>query len=404
MVNARTGISGTRMTCREFERHAGKHLLLKSISLSWCSTHAHCCSIAGRELSKSPFTSIKAVKQDGTRMPLEKWIKQECHKLGQDLVGHQVAVWWPVENRYYEGIVSNYDRKKNCHHIDYFDSTMEDLWCAVESYKDLGNERQNYCTFAKTIAPQVLVCQLLVNSCCRCVYADYVSDWQTQVANIVAKRKQQPSRRHESRMTDSPREKPEQAATHSTSASSFGNPVPTPQLPVQGVTTELSLKPTSPIKPSPTRSPTPNLHMTAPSAALETPVVPVVAVVIEHHPVKPAAAVSAASDQQTDHNSTAEPQSTEQRSEHAPTEVVGDCALADDEVQSDGQTDGKQPEATLQTAIAGCPGGMLYMQPLSVCIQDPPESQVSTHSAITVDCLAVMAVSSPDQQFVLFHH
>nr|CAB3467823.1 unnamed protein product [Digitaria exilis] len=58
---------------------------------------------------------------------------------GRDLVGHRIKVWWPLDKRFYGGIVQSYDSSKKKHTVLYDDGDIEVLnlakekWMMVES-------------------------------------------------------------------------------------------------------------------------------------------------------------------------------------------------------------------------------------------------------------------------------
>ena len=96
----------------------------------------------GRLAAKKYLESIKTIDQGEKRQPLIKWIESKCMEIGHSLVGHKVKVWWPAAGQgkgcYYSGQVTGFDDVRKDHHIHYDDTNEEDLWLAIESWKDLG--------------------------------------------------------------------------------------------------------------------------------------------------------------------------------------------------------------------------------------------------------------------------
>ncbi|KAL8217456.1 hypothetical protein R6Q57_020829 [Mikania cordata] len=58
-------------------------------------------------------------------------------KWGQDLVGHRIKVWWPLDKRYYKGAVSSYNPLDDKHKVLYADGDEEVLNLHNETWKML---------------------------------------------------------------------------------------------------------------------------------------------------------------------------------------------------------------------------------------------------------------------------
>ncbi|KAI3727153.1 hypothetical protein L1987_66963 [Smallanthus sonchifolius] len=58
-------------------------------------------------------------------------------KWGQDLVGHRIKVWWPLDKMYYKGVVSSYDPLEGKHKVLYADGDEELLDLVQEKWRML---------------------------------------------------------------------------------------------------------------------------------------------------------------------------------------------------------------------------------------------------------------------------
>ncbi|KAJ0639303.1 putative sister chromatid cohesion protein Pds5 [Helianthus annuus] len=65
--------------------------------------------------------------------------KDTSKKWGQDLVGHRVKVWWPLDKMYYEGTVSSYNHVDNKHKVSYADGDEEVLDLCSEKWEMLDD-------------------------------------------------------------------------------------------------------------------------------------------------------------------------------------------------------------------------------------------------------------------------
>ena len=110
---------------------------------------------SGKETAKKFSDSIKTVDKDGNCQKLIKWIKGKCKEIGHQMVGHKIRVWWPADNNgigaYHTGTVASFDDQWADHHVYYDDDDGEDLWLAVESWVDLGEDICNCACVQKSI-------------------------------------------------------------------------------------------------------------------------------------------------------------------------------------------------------------------------------------------------------------
>ncbi|CAK7336294.1 unnamed protein product [Dovyalis caffra] len=75
----------------------------------------------GSYLEETPKTKLKR-----KRTP-RKEVSSETPGLGWQLVGSKIKVWWPMDKRFYEGVVDSYDPIKKKHRILYADGDEEKL-------------------------------------------------------------------------------------------------------------------------------------------------------------------------------------------------------------------------------------------------------------------------------------
>ncbi|EPS63564.1 hypothetical protein M569_11220, partial [Genlisea aurea] len=84
----------------------------------------------GEILSSTPQT--KKSKSVGR---LEKCTTKEDDTPADDIVGCKIKVWWPMDEKYYEGIVKSFDEKKKKHVVLYDDGDVEVLRLDKERWK-----------------------------------------------------------------------------------------------------------------------------------------------------------------------------------------------------------------------------------------------------------------------------
>ncbi|CAL5047349.1 unnamed protein product [Urochloa decumbens] len=67
--------------------------------------------------------------------PVSGLVKCSTHDSGSaDLVGHRIKVWWPLDKRFYQGVVQSYDSSKKRHTVLYDDGDVEVLNLAKEKW------------------------------------------------------------------------------------------------------------------------------------------------------------------------------------------------------------------------------------------------------------------------------
>ncbi|TVU11623.1 hypothetical protein EJB05_45218 [Eragrostis curvula] len=76
--------------------------------------------------------SLKRHKQT----PISGLAKCSTHdSSSRDVIGHRIKVWWPLDKKFYEGVVKSYDSSKKKHTVLYDDGDIEVLNLAKEKWK-----------------------------------------------------------------------------------------------------------------------------------------------------------------------------------------------------------------------------------------------------------------------------
>ncbi|KAM7266720.1 hypothetical protein ACFE04_004617 [Oxalis oulophora] len=60
--------------------------------------------------------------------------------LGEEMVGKRIKVWWPMDKKYYEGVVDSYDKIKRKHKVVYTDGDKEVLRLAKQRWKSIDDD------------------------------------------------------------------------------------------------------------------------------------------------------------------------------------------------------------------------------------------------------------------------
>ncbi|XP_042394976.1 uncharacterized protein LOC121985530 isoform X2 [Zingiber officinale] len=80
--------------------------------------------------------NLKA-QDDTTTEPVVKifGIRTRKKELGEDLVGSKISVWWPMDKKFYDGVVDSYDNVSRKHKVTYIDGEVEILFLSKERWK-----------------------------------------------------------------------------------------------------------------------------------------------------------------------------------------------------------------------------------------------------------------------------
>ncbi|CAL5052458.1 unnamed protein product [Urochloa decumbens] len=83
--------------------------------------------------------------------PVSGLVKCSTHNSSSaDLVGHRIKVWWPLDKRFYQGVVQSYDSSKKRHTVLYDDGDVEVLnlakekWMPIESNDSSVKEKKDH--------------------------------------------------------------------------------------------------------------------------------------------------------------------------------------------------------------------------------------------------------------------
>ncbi|KAG7597197.1 Armadillo-type fold [Arabidopsis suecica] len=62
-------------------------------------------------------------------------VESNRSELGEELVGKTVNVWWPLDKKFYEGVVKSYSSLKKMHQVTYIDGDVEELNLKEERFE-----------------------------------------------------------------------------------------------------------------------------------------------------------------------------------------------------------------------------------------------------------------------------
>ncbi|RID48390.1 hypothetical protein BRARA_I04903 [Brassica rapa] len=65
----------------------------------------------------------------------EEEVESNKSKLGQELVGKRVKVWWPLDKTFYEGVIQSYDGRTRRHKVLYSDGEAEAIYLKNETWE-----------------------------------------------------------------------------------------------------------------------------------------------------------------------------------------------------------------------------------------------------------------------------
>ncbi|KAF8094523.1 hypothetical protein N665_0360s0027 [Sinapis alba] len=67
-------------------------------------------------------------------------VKSNKSKLGQELVGKRVKVWWPLDKTFYEGVIQSYDGRTKRHQVLYSDGEAEAIYLNNERWEIIQDD------------------------------------------------------------------------------------------------------------------------------------------------------------------------------------------------------------------------------------------------------------------------
>ncbi|PSR89359.1 Sister chromatid cohesion protein like [Actinidia chinensis var. chinensis] len=117
-----------------------------------------CLDASGREHAKAvPFSANRSLNKNES--PLEEASKEKCKRKrtprkeevcemtsdtknhGEELVGCQIKVWWPLDHRFYEGAIYSFDPIERKHRVLYADGDEETLDLSKERWILVGKSK-----------------------------------------------------------------------------------------------------------------------------------------------------------------------------------------------------------------------------------------------------------------------
>ncbi|KAG2319837.1 hypothetical protein Bca52824_013050 [Brassica carinata] len=63
-------------------------------------------------------------------------------ELGEELVGKRVKIWWPLDKKFYDGVIKSYCSREKMHHVSYSDGDSEELNLKNERWKIISEEKE----------------------------------------------------------------------------------------------------------------------------------------------------------------------------------------------------------------------------------------------------------------------
>ena len=63
-------------------------------------------------------------------------------ELGEELVGKRVKVWWPLDKKFYDGVIKSYDSLEKMHKVSYSDGDSEELTLKNERWEIISEEKE----------------------------------------------------------------------------------------------------------------------------------------------------------------------------------------------------------------------------------------------------------------------
>ncbi|CAM6113881.1 unnamed protein product [Calypogeia fissa] len=94
------------------------------------------------EATRSPIPfQAKPTAKPSTPATEKTPLKNHAGLQEEEIIGCRIKVWWPLDKRFYKGMVEQYDPKKNKHKIKYDDGEVEFLILANEKYEIVDSSK-----------------------------------------------------------------------------------------------------------------------------------------------------------------------------------------------------------------------------------------------------------------------
>ncbi|WOL19382.1 hypothetical protein Cni_G28180 [Canna indica] len=110
--------------------------------------------------SEQKQITIKHHKNLGKGLPVETSMKNsersaQVRELDDRIVGARIKVWWPDDEKFYDGVVAEYDRSTKKHKIDYDDGDVEILLLKKEHWEFIDEPKSCYLAGKAKVAPNL---------------------------------------------------------------------------------------------------------------------------------------------------------------------------------------------------------------------------------------------------------
>ncbi|CAH2037435.1 unnamed protein product [Thlaspi arvense] len=93
--------------------------------------NSHATTPSAKESEQTPKSQSKRKRTPGEEVESNK------SEFGEELVGKRVNVWWPLDKKFYEGVIDSYDSRKKTHKVCYSDGDAENLNLKKERWEIL---------------------------------------------------------------------------------------------------------------------------------------------------------------------------------------------------------------------------------------------------------------------------
>ncbi|XP_020891162.1 glutamic acid-rich protein isoform X2 [Arabidopsis lyrata subsp. lyrata] len=94
--------------------------------------------VAARQLADESEETPKS--HPTRRRTARKEVESDMNGFGEDLVGKRVNIWWPLDKRFYEGVIDSYCTRKKMHRVIYSDGDSEELNLIEERWELLEDD------------------------------------------------------------------------------------------------------------------------------------------------------------------------------------------------------------------------------------------------------------------------
>ncbi|KAJ0254574.1 hypothetical protein HA466_0104750 [Hirschfeldia incana] len=97
-------------------------------------------SLAMRPSTKESEQTLKSHSKR-KRTAVEE-VESNKSELGEELVGERVKVWWPLDKKFYDGVIKSYSSLNKMHQVSYSDGDFEELNLKDERWEIISEEKE----------------------------------------------------------------------------------------------------------------------------------------------------------------------------------------------------------------------------------------------------------------------